>query len=168
MTAPSNAVPTSASQWGSSRLQGVLVELPSGNTARIRRQVDLMVMLKTGQIPNPLAGIIHEMIRSGAKDFPKDKMDEKPINQMLQMVEDICVKVFIEPRVEAPPQDLVDREEFQPSEGAISVDDLTVQDKFFVFQFVQGGSKDLEPFRLEPNQAVAVAQDGSGVPVSSE
>jgi hypothetical protein len=158
---------TPASQWSSPRKDGMVVDLPSGNKARVRRALDLVILLKTGQIPNPLSGIVNDMIRNASPAFPTGKMDETAINQMLELVDKMCEKCFVEPRVVIPgPDD--DRANFDPGEGAISIDDLDIRDRFFVFGFVQGGPADLAPFRDEPNPDVATAPDGEGVQPEAE
>jgi hypothetical protein len=172
---------TSAAAWSAPRREGMIVELPSGNVARLRRSIDLMYLLKTGQIPNPLAGIVQNMIKQQNAAFPMKDMDEKALQQMLDLVENTCVQCFVEPRVEIPERIDSEIEEdgkmvpvkianpaWEPSEGAISIDDLNAKDKFFVFGFVQGGTTDLRPFRDQPEQAVDAAQDGDGVQPEAE
>lgn len=153
---------TSASAWSSTRREGMVIELPTGNFARVRRTMDLVLLLKTGQIPNPLATIVNEMIRKQQSDFPTEKMDETAIKQMLDLVDQTCEKCFIEPRVEIPGEG-VDRETFEPSEGAISIDDLEMRDRFYVFGFVQGSPADLARFREATGPTLPTAQDGEGV-----
>lgn len=164
MDTSSNQQPqvTSADSWTTPRMQGLVTPLPSGKVARLRRSIDLMIMLKTGQIPNPLNGIVQEMIRNQSPQFPTDKMDEKALMQMMDLVDNTVVMSFIEPRVERVPKDM-DSDKHVPSPGAISLADVDLRDKFFVFGFVQGGSTDLAPFRREPEPVMDAPQDVSRV-----
>lgn len=167
---------TSASEWRAPRHEGLVLELPSGKVARVRRAMDLGIMLKTGQIPNPLAGVVNEMIRSQSPDFPTDKMSNEAVAQMMSLVDLTCSKCFMEPRVEIPPtaaedaspEEKAKAEAWQPTEGAISVEDLDQRDRFFIFGWAQGGPADLAPFRKAANPPVATRQDGAEVPDDTE
>lgn len=162
---------TDASSWRAARQDGFTMELPSGNVARIRRGLDLTVLLKTGQIPNPLAQVVNEMIRTQNPDFPTDKMTNEAITQMMDLVDKTCEKCFVEPRVEIrPPLPANPTDEqtaafntWQPSEGAISIEDVDQRDRFFVFAWAQGAPADLAPFRAQTHPAVATAQNVAAV-----
>lgn len=158
---------TDAASWSKPRMAGLVVELPSGKVARLRRSLDLMAMLKTGQIANPLAGIVQEMIRNQSPQFPTDKMDEQTLMQMMDLVDTTAVQSFIEPKVEKVPEG-THPDDHIPSEGHVSLADIDLRDRFFVFGFVQGGTTDLRPFRGEPDEAVDTAQDVGGVQQPTE
>lgn len=158
---------TDAASWSSPRLAGRVLELPSGKVARVRRSIDLVTMLKTGQIPNPLAGIVQEMIRQQAVAFPTEKMDEAALNQMIDLVDKTCIASFVEPKVEAVPEG-IHPDSHEPQPGFISIADVELRDRFFVFGYVQGGATDLRPFRGEPQQAVESTQDVGDVQQQTE
>jgi hypothetical protein len=168
-----NLQATSAAAWSAPRREGMLIELPSGNVARLRRALDLVFLLKTGQIPNPLANVVNNMIRKQSAEFPMKDMDEKALQQMLELVEQTCVQCFLEPKVAIPPRVEIKHEDgtvnkiadpaWDPPEDTISIDDLDMKDKFFVFGFVQGGSADLKTFREQSTPSVDTVQDGEGV-----
>lgn len=168
---------TPASQWRTQTKEGFVTELPSGNFARIRRTMDLFDLLKNGQIPNPLAARIKDMLNSkggGLPDLSQGEGDQgEAVTQMMDLVARQCVATFVEPRVEVKPDDwdpeAIDPDtkekkgEWEPSEGAISIDDLTIQDRMFVFAFAQGMALDLSAFRGQPAAPVAPVTHGEGV-----
>lgn len=161
---------TDAGTWRSKRKEGFVTRLPSGNTCRVRRTMDLMTLLRSGQIPNPLAKIVKESIKT-AGDISKmdtSDLDEEAIEQMLVLMEDTAIKAIVEPPVKRPPEDLDDPEGWQPPEGCISTYDLTIEDKFFIFQVAQGGAADLGNFRTEQAAAMARVPDGQAVPRAAQ
>lgn len=167
MPTPQSATP--ASSWRS--VEGFVAELPSGNSARIKRTMDILTMVKQGRIPNPLAGIVMEAIRSkGTMDLDLSAMPAEAIPQMFSMIDDVAIGCMLEPRVERPYYAKDDSEEeqrketeWQPSEGAISLAMLDEMDKMYLFRVAMGGATDLESFRAALESGVATAQDGAGV-----
>lgn len=157
---PTDQKPTSAAEWKAKK-EGFVVELPSGNSARIRRSMDILVMLKQGRIPNPLAGLVHEMLQNKRQTLNPQDIEPEAFTQLLELVDQTAVKVMVEPRVEVPDADDPD---WQPSEDAISLEDLTLDDKFFLFSLAQGGVSDLKSFREQQAEALAAPPDGGAVP----
>lgn len=153
--------PTSASAWRSARKAGFIVILPSGNTARVRRTLDLFERLKKNSIPNPLAGIVQEMIQGKQAAVDISKLDEETTAQMLQLMDDTVVKMFIDPKVVSIPEDA--DISWEPPEGCISTADINLEDKVFLFGVAQGAVADAEQFRRQSEAAMADLQDGSGV-----
>lgn len=172
--------PTSATEWRSSRKAGFLSTLPSGNVARLRRTMDLLTLLRTGTIPNPLRGIINEMIQGqGEKTLDPSEMSEEGFIQFVDLLNDTVVKCVIEPSVQKhpdapkPPDDpedsatyerfqeeMVAWEQWEPEPGYLSTNDFELEDKMFIFMVAHGMASDLSSFREVQDQSVASVQDG--------
>lgn len=148
--------PTPASAWKSERTEGFLVTLPSGNVARVRRTMDMLTLLKTGRIPNPLAVHLKKMIEGkGVKQ--EEVRDTEIIQQMIDLAGETVPKMMIEPRCEVPPED--DDGTWTPSEGAISLYDLTIEDRIYLMSVGQGAAADLASFRAATAAAMDPAPD---------
>lgn len=156
---------TDANAWRSSRKEGFVVRLPSGNTCRVRRTMDLMTMLRAGKIPNPLAKIVRESIRSSGDPTKMDTsdLDEEALEQMMDMIDKGAAKAIIEPPVMFPPDDEDDPENWVPPEGNISIYDLTIEDRMFVFNVAQGAAGDLNSFRRLQDRTLAHVPNGEQV-----
>lgn len=129
-----NTKPTSASQFKAkarkTKVEGVLMELPSGNFATIRRP-SIAELLKNGTIPNTLIGsALRQMSGKGATN-------QKEIKESIELVDFLLSLSFVEPQLVLE----------NPNESQISLDDLTDEDRGFVFMYVQQGVADLEKFR---------------------
>jgi hypothetical protein len=162
---------TSAAAWRSSAEKGHVVPLPSGNTARLRRTLDLPELLKKGVIPNPLAPLIQKMLATKAATIdPASENAEEAMLQMVELVNGQIPKIFLEPRVEICPDDwdYGKNGQWEPSEGAIALEDLDFEDRMFAFAFSQGGPDDVATFRNKREAALATLEDGSGVQREAE
>jgi hypothetical protein len=156
---------TPASEWRSAITEGFIVPLPSGRVARLRRTLDLIELIKTGQIPNPLAGAINTMIKesSTSTTFDLRKLPEEAIPQMLDLVDKSMERIFVYPKVVEPPEGSgIDWLPEDPE--TISVWAIDAQDRMFAFGFAQGGPGSLAPFRAKQAEAVAGITDGDEVP----
>lgn len=156
---------TSASEWKTGK-QGSVIELPSGKHARVKRTMSLMTMLKTGKIPNPLNAVFQEMISSGKASPDAAKLDEGTLKELLKLADETVLKAMVEPRVEQKPEDWDDKhpdEQWQPSEDAIDINDMDIEDRMYVFQFAQGAAADLATFRAESVNAFSHVSDGASV-----
>lgn len=182
---PQTPVPTSASEWGREEEQGFVTTLPSGKVARIKRTMDIMALLRTGRIPNPLRGLIEKSISTGSKEAMLDpsEMNGEVLAQLIELLDSVVVKAFLEPKVvqqPAPPEafgeDATEEEKSQffaaveewekwrPPTGYISTGMIGLDDKMFVFMVAQGMVNDLERFRQATAPDVAAVQDGGAVP----
>lgn len=166
--------PTRASEWGKNKAkaQGFLVDLPSGESAVVRRTLDLPMLLDTGRIPNPLAGIVRTMMETGATNFPKDQMAGKAIQQFLGLLNDQVCRIMIEPPVSRPRAQepgeewesyVEDIKDWIPDEGTVSIFDIEMDDKMFLFAVGQGMATDLSTFREQQEQVVDSVQASENV-----
>jgi hypothetical protein len=158
---PQAQVPTSAAAWRSARKQGFLVTLPSGQTVKIRRTLDLFERLRDGRIPNPLAGIVVEMIENKREQVDMSKLDGTSLGQMLALIDDTITKMMIEPQVVLEPVDAPLG--WEAPEGFISTSDIEIDDKMFLFNVAQGGTADLATFRAQAAAFMGSVPDGDGV-----
>lgn len=170
-TTPVAAAPvqaTAASAWKKSEnvVVGHLITLPSGNVARLRRTMNLPELLRTGKIPNPLAGYVNEAIatKNPASAQPKDD-DPQAIVQMVQLIQGQLPMIFLEPKVATQPPhwDEAKQGQWEPAEDEVNIIDIDPEDAMFAFAFAQGGPADVARFRAEQAKIVASVADEQGV-----
>lgn len=176
--------PTSVSDWRrpvdsvlEADREGFIVELPSGNVIRMTRTMDMATLLKTGKIPNPLAGIVQSMIDNHTPIFPKTIKEGDAIMQLLDLMNEMAVRCIMEPPFDMPEarQKNETAEQYQdrlstwePAEGKISVWDLTPEDRQYIFAISQGAAADLASFREESDAAMEAFQASLRVPKPSK
>ena len=154
------------------RKNGGLIELPSGLVVKLRQKGGMRAFLASGIIPNSLMGIIQEAINKGSvpdmSGIIKDDgtMDEAMINDMLVLTDRVVVDVMVSPPVQPAPteQDMAEwnrkhkaikdkitelDDERLRDENSLYVDEMDDEDKMFIFQWVTGGTRDVEQFRKE-------------------
>jgi len=171
LSAQQQLPPTSASGWRSPRKEGFVVELPSGNKARVRRTLDLYDLVRSGKVPNKLISVVQKMMGKGkfdAAELSPENLDVETLQQMTQFIDTVATKVMVEPRCAVPPPGTEYPETWDPPEGAISIYDLTEEDKMYLFHIAQGGVADVEQFRLEQKAALAALQDVPDVQAATE
>lgn len=156
--------PTSAKQWKKASVEEDL-ELPSGNTARVKR-VQLPKLIATGAFPDALTTMAQGHVDEGKGKAPKKKAmsvedmiaDPSKLQLMFDAFDRITAAVVIEPKVlyhcyvdgdEIPEGYSVgdDIPADERDDEVIYTDDVDFDDKQFIFQFVVGGTRDLEQFR---------------------
>lgn len=146
---------------------GGLLELPSGAVVKVRNPGGMRVFLDSGMIPNSLMKIIQDGLDKGKPAAPGDivkdgKIDPAMLTDMMTMMDNIAIKVIVEPPVmpaltemdliewnTAHPEESLDTVEQLRSEDKLYVDEFPDEDKMFIFQWVSGGTKDLETFRQQ-------------------
>lgn len=112
------------------RLEGKVLNFPSGFSAKVRRPV-ISTMLRQGKIP---ADLTNATIRQLNNDNP---ISQKEVIENIKWIELVFAEAFIDPRFNAE----------TPAEEEIGSEDLTDQDRMFLFDFIQRGVSDLGPFR---------------------
>jgi hypothetical protein len=168
------------------------LKLPSGNVALVQRlqpeaflssgmipdslsgMVNEAIRSKKGLPPNA-----QKVIAS----------DPKKLRQAMQMTDEIVCWVVVEPRCEMPPRcafefegqtcneyfDTDDKRhqdhnnpgwhgftEGERDEDVLYVDEVSLEDKNFIFQFAVGGTADVERFREELRRGVVGVPNGKG------
>lgn len=141
--------------------QGFIVELPSGNFARVIRSVNFFTMLKENRIPNPVAEVINSMIedKKAGQEPDQSKVDVNAATELLKFIDTLLVDVMIEPRFIIPPATFEEKVDWVCPEGFITPADMSDDDKFYLFTVAVGGATDLEQFRAEQRAAMAIASD---------
>lgn len=153
-----------AANWRTQR--GAIIELPSGNRARIVRSLDLNEALKNGSIPNPLRGVLSKMLDQGnekvsAKEFAADP---EVILQMNALMNKTVCESMVNPRCQMPPEG-ENPATWQPDDpNTISIVDLSDEDKIFIYGVAQGGATDLESFRKQQEKFMESLADEREVP----
>lgn len=138
---------TPAGQWKKASV-GQALQVPSGNTALVRNS-GMQVFLTKGLIPNSLMPIVRQAMSGKQPDIKLDEVTEDQLADMVALFDAIVVHCVVEPTVLPVPADGEER-----STEALYVDDVDFDDKMFIFQWVVGGTRDLEQFRKE--QAASV------------
>jgi hypothetical protein len=154
---------TSVDEWMAPITNGQLIRLPSGKTVRMVRTMDMMDMIRKGEIPNQLQSIVDKMIASGeGRTFDAEKdLDASEQTHMMNWIDDVVCAAVTEPKIVKPPADA--SVHWRPSEpGTISLAFVDPEDRMFIFQFAQGGTADVARFR---HQAEAIL---GGVPGGGE
>lgn len=142
--------PTSASAWKSQN-GGTLLRVPSGNTCRVKTNVGMQMFLKQGKIPNGLMGFIQDaMAKAKPGMSEKDNLDldvasllgdTDKLRDILDMAAAVVVEVVLEPVVTPVPPEGEPRDP-----GLLYVDEVDFADQMYIFNFVVGGTADLERF----------------------
>jgi hypothetical protein len=183
---------TSPSNWNKQQTpveDGQLVPLPSGNVVRVRRTMNMMSLLRAGRIPNPLAGIVQKMIDTGNIDLAGAMQRTGPESvkasqQLLDLLDSTWMLCVTEPDFDAPtprgeltdvggrktkPNETQDEYlarlvDWKPEDGKISIFDVGMDDKMYVFGVSQGAAVDLARFRAEQDAALDLVHTESPVP----
>lgn len=173
------------SQIGDFRARmGGIIELPTGLVVKAKNPGGLTAFIANGSIPNSLLAIVQKALNGGKADVAKEAAkiadDTESLGEMVQLFDIVCVEVIKEPKVRlAPteadvtkhnilfPEDQVsDPYDLRKEDEFLYTDEIEMIDKQFLFQWITGGTRDLEKFRkeYESNLATlsAVQADASG------
>lgn len=159
--------PTSAAAWKKGKTEGLLVRVPSGNTALIRTP-GLEVFVRKGTIPNALIPLIQKSLKTG-KEPTEDELaevlgDDEGLDKIIDLAENVLVEVCIDPKVlPAPvdeegnrlPDDHPDRDP-----DVLYADDVDFLDKMYIFSVATGGPSQMEAFRKQSGLDVGPVQSG--------
>ncbi len=162
--------------------EGFIIDLPTGNRVKLRRSLNMGLMLASGRIPNPLAGVVQRMIDQRSTAWPKEADEDVQIQQqMVEMLKETAVAVVIDPPFAGPEARSKVRsetggfiketaEEYQARleawvcpEGHISIFDVDFEDQAYIFAVAQGEAADLARFREQSLGIVADVPKGQGV-----
>ena len=148
--------PTRGIDWRKPREEGFLLALPSGNTVRIR-SVALDVLLRQGKVPDLLTPFIAKTIYDGVDTKQLDEMLSienlaEQSDEMLALIDAICVAAFLEPRIVDDPQ----------AEDEISIEDVELADRGTVFSLAMLPANDLRRFLERQAPSLEPVPDGDG------
>lgn len=185
--------PTSAKNWRK-RTGGHELELPSGNMCLVKRP-GMQKLLTAGIMPDSLTPIAMQHIaqaesggRSSKSQEAKlekelmDKVMQDPaqLTEMMQSFDKVVAMCVVEPKVRVHWYTETDEQTGHlPADAKVGddipddvrddeilyTDDVDDEDKHFIFQYVVGGSSDLEEFRQEQTAAMensSAVKDVSG------
>ena len=153
--------PTTATQWKQAA-QGKPLEVPSGNTALVRN-VGMEVFLRRGLVPNSLLGFVRTAMTGKEVELKVEDITEDQLADMIALFDAVVVYCVVEPKVLPVP---ADGEERDPA--ALYVDEVDFDDKQFIFQWVVGGTRDLEKFRAEQAASLESIRRGAAVESKAE
>lgn len=159
------------------RLGGV-IELPSGIVVRVANPGGIKAFLNADSgIPNSLMGIIQDQLNGAGKQLSAEELvvkngevDMEMIEDMMKLMDVIALKVIVDPVIWPNPteEDLVEWNAQNPNQQFNSLDhyiqdhpsrvfvkELPDDDKTFLFQWISGGTRDLEKFRKELDERMA-------------
>ena len=142
--------------------EGFLTKCPSGLVVKMRRTLDLHVLLKSGRIPNPLATIVQSMIDRGDVELDPSKVEGKAMQQMLAMVDECVVKAVIAPKI------ILLGEGDELPEDALDISEVDPDDRMFIYSVAQGGAADLDNFRAQQDRVMASVPDVKRVPAATK
>jgi hypothetical protein len=170
--------PTSAKDW-KGRVQGNLdLELPSGNVCLVR-PFTIAKLISENLLPDSLTPIAQDMVDRGKgkppADFKKKKSnseeiskDPKALSDMFDLIDRVSSMVVVAPELryhkEEKDGQTVEIPFDDREEDVLYTDEIDIQDKMFIFNWVVGGTTDLERFREQFGEslgglsAVAIVQ----------
>lgn len=124
--------------------QGEVIELPSFRegapfVARLRRP-SMMMLIKSGKIPNSLIGAASKLFNGKGVD----DNDDKSMTQAFEVFEALCDAAFVEPTYK------------QLKDAKIQ---FTDEQYMAVFNYTQRGVKALETFRFQPKNTVLAGSE---------
>lgn len=169
---------TDVGSWkGRVHREAVKLLLPSGNVCLAFNE-GMMAFIESGKVPNGLLPIIMDAINEGKGLSPKDLRDMADktslLRDMVAMTDSAVVSCVLSPEISPAPlavrtvkdadgKDVqetyvvmagtvgvdADGQEVSRDPDKLYVDELAMEDKMFLFNWVMGGSKDIERFRQE-------------------
>jgi hypothetical protein len=146
---------TTGEQWRKTREQGVEVQLPSGNVARLRN-VRIAKLLMGGLISDTLTPIVHEMLRGEDGEKKLAKMSTQDVlAASVALKEAMCREAFAFPRIVDEPT-LFDE---------IGLDDVAEEDQEFVMALLYSSAERLAA-RFPPGSPSDVPTVGEGEALS--
>lgn len=174
--------PTSVEQW-KSRTRARGLKLPSGFTALVRNP-GMTVFVERGLIPNGLMdiilGAINEQKPPSQRELKSMTKDPAKVAETIEFANSVAIECVVTPKVHPVP--LWDDEHRQSGycrkeevgqpiplgspyrdDTMLFVDEVDLDDKMFILQWVVGGTHDLEQFREESVAAVADLSPGKVV-----
>lgn len=152
-----NAEITDVSEWkkGAGRGQRKL-KLPSGNVC-LARNPGLMYFVENGMLPNGLLKLITDAMNEGKPPSAREVkglIEDGRLGDMLALARTVTVHSVISPKIHPVPEDEADRDE-----DLLYADEIDEGDMMFVFNWVVGGTHDLERFRDEQAAVMADLSD---------
>lgn len=144
------------------------LQVPSGQLCLVRRP-GLEGLIKAGVLQNidSLSAIVGEKHikktgkgkADGGVNVNSVMKDPKALETIVYTVDKVVAHCVVKPEVHMAPNDVTLR---RP--GVVYTDMVDLQDKMFIFNYVVGGTRDLESFRRGLEGTVGSVEDGEDVP----
>ena len=123
------------------------ITLPSGSTIQVKKVDSLKAFMGGGGIPNSLIPLVQSAIKQGTTEELDKKiadMNFSDLEEVSVMMDNVNIQAWVMPKLYPIPEDEVNR-----SEEYLYIDEVDMEDKLFVFQWVTGGTQDIAQFRNE-------------------
>lgn len=180
------ADPYAITSWGSTEIGGVMdLEVPSGQMCLVRRP-GVQGLLAEGVLTDldMFTSLVQTEVvdrnKPGAKKQPQDRkektksqdelvneiaQDPEKLASLMRTVDKVICAVVVKPEVQPAPDDQTRR---KSKPGVIYTDMIDLNDKMFIFNFVVGGSRDIERFLHETESAVGDLDTGEDMEGETE
>jgi hypothetical protein len=145
--------------------------VPSGQTCLVRRP-GMEGLMKAGILANvdSLSHVVNEKHLQRVKGKKTDQIDvsslmgdQNALDEVVNVVDKVICHCVVRPTVVRAPNDVTLRKP-----GVVYTDMVDLVDKMFIFNFVVGGTRDLETFRGGLNDALGGVEAVAGVQDSPE
>lgn len=152
---PGRATP--GASWRAPRTEGYVKQLPSGNWARLR-PVTPDQLIVTGNVPDTLTPLVVKMLFHGSDGteltqlVTSNEESLKHAEGTIKLINAVCRAAFVAPRIVADPK----------TDDEITIDDVTVLDRYYVFQLATQPAEVLRDFMFQPGGDVEPVPDGEG------
>lgn len=127
---------TSGKNWRSPREDGIELEFPSGNTAKIK-PLDIGAYIKIGYVPDILKPVVIKVVSDGSGMLELGDEYENSV-EWLKLLDSLVAYAFVDPVV-------VDEDPYEDNQ--ITVNDVSFRDKVFLFTFFGRPANELSTFR---------------------
>lgn len=156
-----NLTPAKEMRW--LREEGAFVRLPVSGWVVKMRTVTPDRLLRLGNMPDTLTSFVVNMVygklsKDAVFEFlaPKEKAEEAAA--MLESLRVVCEAALVYPRLVLEPV----------ADDEISIDDLEVADRGWIFRLAFASAEALYPFRHEPPPALERLAELEAVPQATE
>ena len=151
--------------WASGGIGGMEdLRVPSGQLCLVRRP-GMEGLMKSGVLHNvdSLSQIVNEKHLKGAKgkgeiDMASLMEDKEGLDEVMTVIDKVICHCVVKPEIHRPPNDVTLRQT-----GVIYADMVDLVDKMAIFNFVVGGTRDMESFRNGLDELVGGMEAGEGV-----
>lgn len=156
---------TAPSQWKKNVSE--VLEVPSGNKCRAHKK-PLQAFLKAGMIPNSLMPIVQSWMKKaqgkgGPIEVDINVEDTQQVIDMLQLLDNVVIECLDEPKVLPVPDDEADRDT-----KLLYVDEVSFEDKNFIYAWALGGVEDLKSFLDQQSPDVGSVSGSASVDGTAE
>lgn len=176
--------------WGESsgiNTSGEDLRCPSGQLALVKRP-GVQGLIEAGILHDvdSLTGLVDQKhlkrVKGGAQDMSIDAKklmnDPKSLAKVMGVVDKVLVHVVIKPRLtlawtegaegEQVPLDHLERGKAVEAGAKVFTDQVEIDDKMFIFNYAVGGTRNLERFRQQSDDAVGGVDSGEQVADATE